>query len=617
VLIRYRDGESAELVVPPGETLHFVRLLFPAANLPAVRGLAAGLRGEPVHQITLKVTDARGPVRQARVALKQEGQELGAGRTAADGSIAFPLRSGRVDVHVEGLGRPAGDFVLNVQSPADLAFELEQSCGVVLGRITDELGDPIPCKVAFHGVEGTASPYFGPDSDVTVENLKYTHNGRFRQEIGPGQYNVIITYGPEYDAVFRQIDVRAGEDTRLEARLLRTVDTRGWVSADFHSHSTPSGDNTCSQRARVLNLLAEHIEFAPCTEHNRVDSYVPHLRALSVEHRMATCTGMELTGNPLPINHQNAFPLRHRPRTQDGGGPTTDENPLVQIERLALWDDASEKLVQGNHPDLLQMLGDRDTDGTADGGFAKMLSFMDVIEVHPMEPILLTPGSEAFQAQRRNPIFHWMQMLNLGYRVTGVVNTDAHYSFHGSGGMRNYIRSSTDLPSDIDTMEMVRASTAGHIVMSNGPFMTVEAGNGSRVVGPGEDLSAVEGKMELRVRVQCPNWFDINRVQVLVNGRARNDLYFTRRANEDQFGTGPVKFDSVIPVAMDSDAHLIVVAAGEGAELGQIIGPNWGKQIPIAVSNPIFVDVDGGGFRANNDLLGVPLPLEQTLLPIR
>ena len=30
----------------------------------------------------------------------------------------------------------------------------------------------------------------------------------------------------------------------------------------------------------------------------------------------------------------------------------------------------------------------------------------------------------------------------------------------------------------------------------------------------------------------------------------------------------------------------------------------------IAVSNPIFVDVDGGGFKANGDTLGAPLPVK-------
>ena len=58
---------------------------------------------------------------------------------------------------------------------------------------------------------------------------------------------------------------------------------------------------------------------------------------MGVEHLMATCSGIELTGLPLPLNHQNAFPLIFKPHLQDGGGPTNDEDPETQIERLALW----------------------------------------------------------------------------------------------------------------------------------------------------------------------------------------------------------------------------------------------------------------------------------------
>src|SRR6185295_11953015 len=99
------------------------------------------------------------------------------------------------------------------------------------------------------------------------------------------------------------VSVARSKVNPLAAQLKRSVDTRGWLSADFHSHSTPSGDNTASQRGRVLNLLAEHIEFAPCTEHNRITVYDPHLEHFKAFDRMLTCPGIEVTGRPLPINH--------------------------------------------------------------------------------------------------------------------------------------------------------------------------------------------------------------------------------------------------------------------------------------------------------------------------
>ena len=41
---------------------------------------------------------------------------------------------------------------------------------------------------------------------------------------------------------------------QTEWRLSHTA--AGWISADFHSHSSPSGDNTGSQRGRVLNIFS-------------------------------------------------------------------------------------------------------------------------------------------------------------------------------------------------------------------------------------------------------------------------------------------------------------------------------------------------------------------------
>jgi hypothetical protein len=220
------------------------------------------------------------------------------------------------------------------------------------------------------------------------------------------------------------------------------------------------------------------------------------------------------------------------------------------------------------------------------------------------------PGTAEFKSLRRNPIFTWLQMLNLGYRISGVVNTDAHYNFHDTGYIRNYIKSPTDDPAKIDTMEMVHASERGNVIMTNGPFLDVKVQAGKVSAIPGNDLAAPDGKIALRVRVQCANWYDIDRVQVFLNGKQAENLNFTRREKSDLFGNGVIKFDAEIPVELKEDSHVIVAAAGEGLKMGPVQGPRWSVKMPIAVSNPVFVDVDGGGFQPNGDDLGVPLPIE-------
>jgi len=249
---------------------------------------------------------------------------------------------------------------------------------------------------------------------------------------------------------------------------------------------------------------------------------------------------------------------------------------------------------------------------------------MDVIEVHPPEGIFTPPTSDKDGKLSRNPMYHWMQMLNLGYHIPGVVNTDAHYNFHESGWLRNYLASSTDDPAKIDPMEMVHAAEKGNLVMSTGPFLdvrftsAVEVKNASKSKGlPGDSVLTPGGKGELSVRVQCANWLDVNRVQVFVNGMADPKLNFTRRTTPERFKDGVVKFEAKLSLDLKTDAHVIVATIGEGLKLGRVMGPKWGgKTVPVAVANPIFVDIDGDGFKPNGDLLAVPLPLDKSQLKI-
>lgn len=520
-----------------------------------------------------------------------------------------------------------GSYAVSVKTPgyeaASQTFQAQPEGGKVtvsqsgfsgfIADVVDGEGQPIPAKATVYSIGGE-HPEFGPDSTRTfIKNCVYAVHGKMDCPLPPGRYAIHFSHGPEYNSESRTIRVESGKAEQLAIQLPRVVQTPGWVSAELHSHSSPSGDNTSDQYGRVENLLCEHLEFAPCTEHARISSYVPHLRQMGLEHLMATCSGMELTGRPLPVNHQNAFPLHHHPHTQNGGGPRTDPNPVVQIERLAMWDAGADKLVQMNHPNLHQIYGDLDTDGTPDGGFRGMFNWVDVMEVHPLETIFEDIAAQPPNVREmRIPLFQWMQLLNDGYRIPGVVNTDAHYNHHGSGWLRSWFASSTDDPAKISTAEMVKQAEAGHIVMSTGPFLSVKGMSKSsdRVAIPGDDLKASDKTVTLKVTVQCPNWLDVNRVQVFVNGRPAKELNRTRKTHPDLFGDvdAVVKFDANIDVDLDSDAHLIVATVGEGMTMQKVMGDQYGKRVPIAVSNPIFVDVDGDGFEYNHDELGLPLP---------
>ncbi len=608
-------AQDVKRELAPEETHSWSGRLVCSQGLPGILNWAQGIStNQRTIPMMLKLQSAIGPIEHAKVEFTRDGVSFGTLESDAKGAVRAKLLPGKYVATIKSAGREPRVHSFEIANSAFAETLTIPNASRIRLKILDSDQQPLAAKVQFFGRDGSTDPNFGPDSALHgVRNVLYLANGKLDQDIDPGKYHVIVSHGPEYDAVTMDIEVTQGCIENVGAVLPRVVDTRGWISADFHSHSTPSGDNVAHQTGRVLNLLAEQIEFAPCTEHNRIDTYEDDLLRLGVTKAMATCTGMELTGSLLPVNHQNAFPLHRHEHEQDGGGPQTDVNPITQIERLALWDNASDKLVQGNHPNIPQILGDRDLDGVPDQGFREMLSWMDVIEVHPAA-IFTPPAADTSPKDKiTNPIFAWLQLLNLGYRIPAVSNTDAHYNFHGSGWLRNYLASSTDVPSEISIDEVVHAAEHGHILMTTGPFLQAEVrlqhqGENRRFIA-GEEIVVSDGIVPLWIRVQCPNWFDVNRVQVFANGRPVEELNFTRNSHPELFSNGVVRFELSAELNIACDTHLVVATIGEGLKLGPVMGPERGELAPAAVTNPIYLDYDGGGFQSNGDDLGVPVML--------
>jgi len=481
------ESKSNSVTLPPGKSYQLTRLVFPGANQLDVKAVERGLQKKSVYPVKMTFRNNSGrPISKALVELSQNGKLYGSGRTDSRGVIKTRLPAEAYEINVSAFGKSfmdTGEFRTEVTIGFHKSDEVQvmdvtlgDFLGTVVGNITDGTGKPIACKVEFIGAGETSTPDFGPVSgDYAVKNLYYAPKGKFEQKIPAGKYEVIVSHGPEYDAIFTEMVVAPGKTAKLSGQLKRSVDTAGWVSTDYHSHSSPSGDNTGSQFGRVLNLVGEHIEFAPCTEHNRVSTYAGHIKRLGIGSAITSVSGMELTGSPLPLNHQNTFPMVHKPRTQDGGGPVTDVDPEKQIERIVLWDNRSEKLIQQNHPDIGWLFYDRDGNGESDSGFFRSFPHMNVMELHPISNALGLDPFETFPGRKGNSrVFNWLQLLNQGFRIYGVVNTDAHYNYHGSGGLRNWVQSSTDNPGEIDTMEMVRHSKQGRVIISNGPYLKVQ-----------------------------------------------------------------------------------------------------------------------------------------------
>jgi hypothetical protein len=97
---------------------------------------------------------------------------------------------------------------------------------------------------------------------------------------------------------------------------------------------------------------------------------------------------------------------------------------------------------------------------------------------------------------------------------------------------------------------------------------------------------------------------------VLLSGRPDPKLDFTRASHPQLFHDGVVKFENDAELSLEADAHIVVVVLGPTTVApSPVMGPN--AAIPFAISNPIYVDVDGNGFQPNKDMLGMPLPVKR------
>jgi hypothetical protein len=450
------------------------RLLVVGDDAAGAQRAAAAAVGVPVkpHAVTVK-SDGKA-VRGAYVALRageskpgerledNKSAPLSAGLTGDDGTVALVVPDGNYIAQVSSPGRADSFTAITVGGDAkrQTAVQLNPACSVAFD-VVDEAGKSSPVKVQFIGVGTTPNPDLGPDQRADgCRNLWFSVTGKFEVPLPPGDYFVALSRGPEYDAAWRTIKLTPGKTAAITARLPRVVDTTGWISADFHNHTTLSGDNSTQVEGRLAALIAEHVEFGAATEHQRVTSYKPYLKAMGVETLMATSDGMELTGTPLPVMHLNAFPLHAHPHTQFGGGPMIDKDALTQIKRLKDHDNGADKLMQQNHPDIGWLVFDKDGDGKPDGGNGT-LAYTDVIEIWTTTILDQKPFFSSRGNKSNDRMFNWLQLLNQGHRLPGVANTDAHVCFHDSGTIRNWVKSATDVPAEIKEMDVVRESRKG------------------------------------------------------------------------------------------------------------------------------------------------------------
>lgn len=546
--------------------------------------------------------------------------------SSRDGQFHARLPVGRYQLKVVAEERADMDvmeFLVRPDDTTDMGQIQLMAAGKLMFEVTtptDPLG--LPAKITIKGRNGTPDPRFGlpinfsiGDNPILTQaqhtsaalNVVYSANGRGEVVIRPGDYRVYASRGMEYDIDFADVTIGPGETQQVSLSIQQVVDSRGYVSGDFHIHGIASPDSSVPPIDRVLSFAAEGVQVMVSSDHDFLYDYQPIIEQVGLQNLMTAMVGDEVTSalpfGPLPlgVGHFNGWPLPVRPTARKNGAPEDEfVEPNVIYDRLRRL---GGEIVQLNHPESSQF---------------GLLAFLPFDPFRPVEdapnnfllrPSILGTGTrnldydvmEVYNGESipmyRLVRLDWFSLLNQGIMRAGTAVTDTHViALTNSGFPRTYVASSSTDMSRFNAREFNQNLKAMKAFGTSGPFLDVKVAANGVFVGPGEMVSATTSRVTLRVKVQAPSWIPVEEVRLYANG------HLIARIPANVTGHPSLRFDGAIGVTALRDTYYVV-------EAGQAL-PNDPRQQPpsaglmsiiepgvasLAFTNPVFVDVDGNG----------------------
>ncbi len=461
--------------------------------------------------------------------------------------------------------------------------------GTVTVKIRDSQGNHVPGKVTFLGIAPTRAPYFRPDNPVetgrgweSFKNSCYPGEDGLDVNLPVGTYLVYASRGPEFTLDQKIIEVTKGDRVELVFIIDKVVATPGLISLDPHMHTRHS-DGTVTIEERLRSVVAEGIEVAVATDHNLITDYSGPLRKLKLDAYLAVFSGNEIT--TPDVLHFNAYPLLYRPDEEQNGAinSAADEaGPLFKASR----EKDPEALLQVNHPragDLgyfNNLALDLETAAHALPGFSTDFDLLEVV------------NGPYFYASNQVAIEDWFHLLNRGYYFPLVGSSDSHTIDRGEPGYsRTYVYYSGEKASRLNQTALFQALREGHSFATNGPLIDLKVNGRAR---PGDLVTAKDGHLNIRVEVRSAPWVDVAEVRLIFNGERR--VIFPVRAKEYQI----VKFEQEIGLTVKEDTFLCAEVLGQKTlfpvlQLPSRTGLLEDGTLPYALTNPVFIDVDGNG----------------------
>jgi len=504
-------------------------------------------------------------------------------------SISVPLPQSHFNVRANFFPAVRETFLAVKPNAENLCILENPNQGLVRVKIKNSQGAFVPGKATFIGLDPTRTPYFRPENPRdTGKSWEQFKDSCFPPEDGlevrlpVGIYLASASRGPEYTRDQKIIEILKDDRQDLVLTIDKVVETPNLISLDPHMHTTNS-DGQMAVPERLKSVVAEGVDVAVATDHNFITDYLGPLKKLGLDKYLAVLSGCEVT-KPSMI-HYNTYPMQVKEEEDDRGaieiGPD-DVSALFAASRTA----NPLAFLQVNHP-RAGTLGyfnnfELDKDAAAFAKKAIDLSFN----------LFEAMNGPSFFRGNQEAIEDWLHLLNRGYYFPIVGSSDTH-AIDGAepGFSRTYIYYAGKKAEALDANAVLRALGKGKSFVSNGPIVDFKVNGAS---SPGDSLTAKGGTVDLAMKVTGAPWVSVDEVRLIINGERR--IIFPIKASEKSLE----KFRQQISLNLEKDAALVLEVLGKKT-LYPVIQRQTGEglpanaSLPYALTNPIFIDVDGNG----------------------
>ncbi len=591
-------AEQPPKVLESGELYEFTRyVLVGYGDVGSIRDVYHDIRDDIVGTLSAKVIDPINEKQQKNAGIR------GLSIVVYD-SQKKPISQYTTDMNGNIVGNLLiGDYYYNIISDAwslknsYIPFSIEenkttkiiimpQSPASIVVNVNDSQKKPLPAKITvvqsravdekdilkksweylFDPASGEHFRYsmidhYNPKLLHFIEKISFTQQGNAQLMVRPGDYQVYVSRGPEYDVEVRDVSLKSEGNIELSIILNKTVDTDNYISSDFHVHSIHSPDSDVTLFDRVKTLASEGVEYAVATDHNIITDYAPWVEFAQLQAYISTSVGLEVT--TFEQGHFNGWPLEYDAKPIHHGafywyGLTPDQmfdeirsrgkygndNTIVQVNHPRdsitgyfnqydldtltatnaygktdiydgkdfSWDFDAMEVMNGKRNDLVRSYRIPEAQNLP----TELPDFYNSDEYHAGQ-ILLKPDPAKIEAAFPGVVDDWFHILNHGNRITATGNSDSHHITGDEVGYpRTYVHVKEDVIGKFNEHDVTRGIFEHRAMVTNGPFVTVYVND--KTIGDTVQPDTLNGEIVVMIEVGFSNWIEVDMINVYQNG---------------------------------------------------------------------------------------------------